>query len=75
MLWLLGETAPTPEEEADVSAYARSLTDLKRLEHDLQRALEKVRTMQNVSAHGITSGNLSIRGFAHHQNLRQRSDV
>lgn len=75
MLWLLGETAPTPEEEADVSAYARSLIDLKRLEHDLQHALEKVRTMQNVSAHGITSGNLSIRGFAHHQNLRKRSDV
>lgn len=75
MLWLLGETAPTPEEEADVSAYARSLTDLKRVEHDLQRALEKVRTMQNVSAHGITSGNLSIRGFAHLQNLQKGPDA
>ena len=75
MLWLLGEAAPTPEEEADISAYAQSFTDLKSLEDKLQRALEKVRTMQNISVHGITSGNLSIRGFAHHQNLRKRSDV
>lgn len=75
MLWLLGEAAPTPEEEADISAYAQSFTDLKSLEDKLQRALGKVRTMQNISVHGITSGNLSIRGFAHHQNLRKRSDV